>query len=440
MNFKTITNVRFWLAILTILLSVTTTISQNQIIIKSPGLYPEGLVYDAVSESFFTTSVSEGKIIKVDKSGNFSVFAEDNDLISAIGLEIDSKQNRLVLCNSDLGVGKKSSAATMGTLASVVFYNLKTGKREKYINLTKIAPAGAHLANDVTMDSDGNYYVTDSFAPIIYKIDSSGKPSIFINDERLVAPQGTFGLNGLVYHPDGYLITAIYNGGKLFKIPLKNPTGLTEIHIANKPFPTIDGVLLIDHQTLALASNNLTGADFPSVVYKIATKDQWTTAQTTAHFKTGNTFPTTLTKAGDALFVMYAKLQMLFGGNDTVAQTFEITRVDFNSTETLKTQNNMSQKTLMIVNAVLIPEQKEAFAEYSEKSALIFKNAGAVPVGKYKVSKTLVGTRSPQLIAIMEFPDQGTIEDVFNSESYKNLIPLRDQAFKELEVFIVQQQ
>lgn len=427
-----------YLFLLAIIFSIHFAVAQNQIVIKSPGLYPEGLVYDSSSDSFFTTSVAEGKIIKVDRSGKFSVFAEDKDLISAIGLEIDPDRNRLIVCNSDPGVSKKSNDATKGTLASVVFYNLKTGKREKYINLTEIAPAGAHLANDVTVDNNGNYYITDSFSPIIYKIDRKGTPSIFINDDRLSVPQGTFGLNGLAYHPDGFLIAAIYNGGKLFKIPLKNPSNLTEINIPNKPFPTIDGVLLLNSQTLVLATNNLTGANFPSAVYKIETKDYWTTAQTTASFETGNTFPTTLTKAGNYIYVMYAKLHMLFGGNNPMAQEFEITKVNFNNSLTLN-NSNMSSKTLMIVNAILNPEQKEAFAAYSEQSAAVFKSAGAVPVGKYKVSTTLVGTKKPHIIAVMEFPDEQTILDVFDSEAYKKLLPLRDKAFKELDVFIVNQ-
>ena len=431
-------NTQKYMLFLAIAFSTSLAVAQNQILINSPGLYPEGLVYDGESDSFFTTSVAEGKILKVSRSGKFSVFAEGKELISAIGLEIDSKRNRLIVCNSDPGVGKKGSDATKGTLASIVFYNLKTGKREKFINLTDIAPTGAHLANDVTVDGNGNYFVTDSFSPIIYKIDSKGKPSIFINDSRLSAPQGAFGLNGLTYHPDGFLIAAVYNEGKLFKIPLNNPSSLAEINILNKTFPTIDGVLLLNSKTLALTTNNLTGADFPSAVYKIETKDNWINAQTTSSFETGNTFPTSLTQADDGVYVVYAKLQMLFGGNNPMAQEFEITKVNFNNNLTLN-NTTMSTKPLMIVNAVLNSEQREAFAAYSERSSVIFKSVGAVPVGKYKVSTTLVGTKKPHIIAVMEFPNEQTILDVFESEAYRELLPLRDKAFKELDVFIVNQ-
>lgn len=301
----------------------------DQIVINEPGLYPEGLVYHPETESFYTTSISQGKIVKVSKSGEVTVFADDDDLISTVGLEIDIKRNRLIVCNSDPGASSKSSNATKGVLASVVFYNLKTGKREKYIDLGSIAPKGGHMANDVTIDEKGNYYITDSFSPIIYKVTKNGKATIFINDEKLRTPTGTFGLNGLVYHPDGFLIAAIYNGGKLFKIPIKKPSDIVEIKLGNKAYPTIDGVLLLDNDTIALACNNITGGDFPSAVYKIHTNDNWDTVKTISAFETGNTFPTTLTKMDNDLFVMYAKLQMLFGGNNPIAQKFEITKVKF---------------------------------------------------------------------------------------------------------------
>lgn len=303
--------------------------SLSQIVIKEPGLYPEGVVYHKKTETFYTTSIAKGKIVKVTKDGEVTVFADDKDLISTVGLEIDVKRNRLIVCNADPGASIKSSSSTKGILASVVFYNLKTGEREKYIDLAALAPEGGHMANDVAVDKKGNFYITDSFSPIIYKVTKKGKASIFLNHEKLRTPAGTFGLNGLAYHPGGFLITAVYNSGKLFKIPIKEPSDLVEIDLADKAYPTIDGVLLLDNNTIALACNNLTGADYPSAVYKIKTNNNWKSAKTIAVFETGKTFPTTLTTSDEGLFVIYSKLPMLFGGNNPIAKEFEITKVEF---------------------------------------------------------------------------------------------------------------
>lgn len=96
----------------------------------------------------------------------------------------------------------------------------------------------------------------------------------------------------------------------------------------------------------------------------------------------------------------------------------------------------MSEKSLMIVNAVLNPNEKEAFAYYSEHSSLLFKNAGATPVGKYKVAQNIVGDKKLHVVVIMEFPSSQAIIDVFESEAYKKLLPYREKSFTALEVFI----
>ncbi|WP_394747439.1 DUF1330 domain-containing protein [Spongiimicrobium salis] len=96
----------------------------------------------------------------------------------------------------------------------------------------------------------------------------------------------------------------------------------------------------------------------------------------------------------------------------------------------------MSEKSLMIVNAVLNTDQQEAFRYYSENAAPLFKAAGATPVAKYKVTKTMVGTKRLQIVAIMEFPNEQAITHVFESEAYKALLPYRDKAFMDLAVFI----
>lgn len=96
----------------------------------------------------------------------------------------------------------------------------------------------------------------------------------------------------------------------------------------------------------------------------------------------------------------------------------------------------MSEKSFIIVNAVLNPNEKEAFAYYSEHSSPLFKNAGAKPVGKYKVAQNIVGNKKLDAVVILEFTSDQAIIDVFESEAYKKLLPFRDKAFTDLEVFI----
>jgi uncharacterized protein (DUF1330 family) len=96
----------------------------------------------------------------------------------------------------------------------------------------------------------------------------------------------------------------------------------------------------------------------------------------------------------------------------------------------------MSDKSLMIVNAVLNPHEKTTFTYYSEQSAPLFKSAGGSLVEKYKVNQTIVGDKKLQVVVIMEFPNKDAIVSVFESEAYKELLPFRNKAFIDLNVFI----
>ena len=101
-------------------------------------------------------------------------------------------------------------------LAAVGIYDLSSGKALDYVDLAPLAPA-PHLLNGITVDAAGNAYVTDSFSPNIYKIDAEGRPSLFVHDERFVG--AGINLNGIVAHPDGFLLVIKKSDGGLFRHP-----------------------------------------------------------------------------------------------------------------------------------------------------------------------------------------------------------------------------
>jgi sugar lactone lactonase YvrE len=301
---------------------------------KHKELYPEGIDYNHSNEAFYVSSVRKGVVSLIKKDGTSSVVINDQELVSSIGLKIDERRNRLIVCNSDPGVSAKSTDKTRGQLASVSIYDLSTGEKRQTVRLTDVLSdakkqSSGHLANDVTVDANGNLYITDSFAPIIYKVDPEGNASVFIEDERLKTAAGTFGLNGIEYHPNGYLITAIYDSGKLFKIPLNAPKSLTEIQFKTPKAIKIDGLLLTDSNSLAVVTNSLEGPNYPNSVLKLSSFDDWKNAQVQAHFDTGTTFPTTLTEVNNELFVVYSHLHQLFSGNKQPVEDFTIQKVVF---------------------------------------------------------------------------------------------------------------
>ena len=292
----------------------------QEVIINEPALFPEGVAYDPYSNHFLVSSVTRGTIGTVDDQGNYEIFVEDDDFVTTLGLEVDEHRQRLLVCVAD---------ANTGSVAALGSYDLRSGERLFLADLTPVAgDAAAYLANDVAVDPYGNAYVTDSFLPIIYKVDQRGEASVFLRDEAFQpSAPGAIGLNGIAYHPDGYLIAAFSETATLYKIPVDSPANFTAIDVQAGAVTTPDGLSFSkDYQSLEVV-NNERGGDNGRVTV-IGSSDQWATAQQREVFLAGPVSPTTMAQRGSKSYVLYAYLHELNSGN-TSRSTFEIVRLDF---------------------------------------------------------------------------------------------------------------
>ena len=251
-------------------------------------------------------------------------------MVAVVGMEIDEKNNRLLVCNSDAGISLRSDPSTIGQLAEVIVYDLTTGTKLKIIDLSGLY-AGGNFLNDLTLDEKGNIYVTDSFSPVIYKIDDNDIPAVFVSNPIFEVPQGAFGLNGIVYHSDNYLIVGNSFGGILYKIPLSNPNDIQEIAL-NISVNSLDGLLLTDDKTLTLVSNNFTGAPFDEAVYKIESSNAWASANVTSVFTALDGFyPTTLTEINNELYVNFGYFPELVDPNSAPNDNFKLQKINFSN-------------------------------------------------------------------------------------------------------------
>ncbi|MGF1478037.1 MAG: PEP-CTERM sorting domain-containing protein [Cyanophyceae cyanobacterium] len=297
------------------------------VVVSQENLFPEGVEYSSSQEHFFLSSLTEGTVYQVGNDGIAVPFIEDERLVSSIGIQLDEQRDRLLVANSDPGVGDRTSVATQGSLAALGIYNVFTGEAISYTELGSLRPNAPHFANDIATDESGNAYVTDSFSPIIYQVDVAGTPSVFLEDERF---QGEgFGLNGIVSHPDNFLIVAQSNAGTLFKVPLDNPEAFSAIE-SEQSFPGADGLLLIDDTTLLLVSNSL------NQVFALSSDDRWESAVVEDSFATGNVFPTTATARQAEIFVLYAQLNQLLAASEPPSvEEFTIQQVGVDEPEAI---------------------------------------------------------------------------------------------------------
>lgn len=288
------------------------------------GLYPEGVQYDAAGSRFLVSSQTRGAVGQVKDDGTYTQFADDAVLVSTIGMRVDDSRNRLLVAVSDPGYNAaRTSAATQRKLAGLAIFNLTSGQRTAYVNLGGLRPTQNHFANDIAVDDQGNAYITDSFAPIIYKVDAQGTATVFLEDAQLGAPAGAFGLNGIAYHPGGFLLVAKSNEGALFKVPLAAPASFTRVTLP-QALTGADGLLLQDNATLQVVTNA------QARVYRLVSADTWATATISGTFSTPPQYPTTLARRqGADSYVLYSNLNALQAGQNPPVSVFTIARVKF---------------------------------------------------------------------------------------------------------------
>lgn len=260
------------------------------IVAERGGFVPEGIEYDASNGRILTGSLTEGSILQIHPDGEVTEVVEDPELISSIGIEVDEARSRLLVANSDRAVfeGGARGQAKLGV------YDLSTGNRIAMVDLGAViedAPADiAHFANDVTVAEDGSIYVTDSRADIIYRVDGNYQASVFHR------PDGTgFSFNGIVAHPDGYLLVA--GGSRLWKVPLDDPTGSAPVRLPEE-IPGQDGMVWMPDERLAIVSNST------NRVVALTSSDGWATADLagTASYEPQGT---TAAVVGDQVYVIH---------------------------------------------------------------------------------------------------------------------------------------
>jgi sugar lactone lactonase YvrE len=321
---------------------------------KQPGLYPEGTQYDSQSGRFLVSSQTAGRIGQITADSTeptstnaYNAFADNDQLISTIGLNLDPSRNRLLAAVSDPGYNTaRTSAATKGKLAATAIFNRSTGTLMQFINLSAVSPRmyTAHFANDIAIDAQGNAYVTDSYAPIIYRITFDamgvGTASTWLTDASLSAPAGKFGLNGIVYHPSGYLLVAKSDEGKLLKIPITNgnPGTLTTVTLPKGlDLSGDDGLQLFNNTTLHVVCNA------QGKVYKVTTADDFGTITAAGTFDANvggvSPYPTTLAQrtlsgpgvvaATSSSYVLFSHLNALQAGQTPPVETFTLKKVVF---------------------------------------------------------------------------------------------------------------
>ena len=212
--------------------------------IHEKGLITEGLAYDPVSETFFVSSIHKRRILAVNKSGEVKTLADEQaGLWSVLGMKVDVKR-RLLWATTTAFPQMVNFNKDDENTSAVLKFDLKTGKLiKRYLLPNK--PKG-HALGDLTIDSNGNVFTTDSLTPAVYVIHpEKDEIELFLESDGFVSPQG------LAFSGDErHLFMADYSIG-LFDIDVKTKR---VVHL-----PPLEGATLLGIDGLYFYDGSLIG-------------------------------------------------------------------------------------------------------------------------------------------------------------------------------------
>ena len=314
------------------------------LLVHSPALYPETIEYNPKNDKFLLGSFRAGAIDQVDRDGKVTRLVDDERLCSVLGIAVDVVRNRLWAVNADLGASLKPSHEGPKKLAAVGVYDLTTGKPIDYVDLASLT-AGPHLLNGIALDREGNAYVSDSFSPSIYRVTTRGEATVLLSDPQFRG-EG-INLNGLVVHPDGYLLVIKKSDGALFRVPLAEPARFTRVSVSLKGGDGLsvnpkggdglsvnlkgsdglsvnlkgsdrltanlkggDGLTLVGRKSLVVIANQ-TPDSANNAAIALVSDDDWRSASVRSIEPLGPVYPTTAVLRDGTLYVVHSQLNEL---------------------------------------------------------------------------------------------------------------------------------
>jgi SMP-30/Gluconolactonase/LRE-like region len=258
--------------------------------LRERDLAPEGIAYDPADKSFYVSSISKHKIVRLAPDGSATDFKSSGQdgLGATLGMKVDTKR-RYLWVTSDLFAGDPK-----GSRFALYQYDLKTGA-------LRFKHAGANGAegflNDVALNSKGEAFTTNTSTGEVFRA-SPDRDGL-----ELFLPRDSVGqANGIALSPDdkvlfvaGWIgVARVDIATKQFKL-LSKPLNISDAGL--------DGLYFYEGALIGIQNPDL----HPSRVVRYVLNPQWdaiTSAEVLETYSPLAELPTTGTIVGDSLYFM----------------------------------------------------------------------------------------------------------------------------------------
>ena len=132
-------------------------------------LWPEGVDYDARTESFLIAIIRRRTLVRVARDGSTRQLWPDRTpgIGAMLGVRVDAARGRIWATTSGI-TQMEGYAPADSAIAALLFVDPATGRIERRWDLPVVP--GGHVLGDVAVGARGEVWMTDSNEPVLYRL------------------------------------------------------------------------------------------------------------------------------------------------------------------------------------------------------------------------------------------------------------------------------
>lgn len=94
---------------------------------------------------------------------------------------------------------------------------------------------------------------------------------------------------------------------------------------------------------------------------------------------------------------------------------------------------------IVMVQGTPRPERKDALAQYQQAARAVIAKHGGEVIARGSGLGSLHGSGRYQVGIVVRFPDQAAVEGWYSDPDYRKVLPLRGEAYADLEINMFQE-